>query len=386
MVSEKLEAGKKIKILANLIKKSGEIEEDIKEITCILDSDVNPSKGQLVQANFKCTLDGLNEPYYSLKLNNSDDIASIPFDNEIALDPVLTAEAISNGKLLDYSLEENQKQDNIPANFDTEIIMEDTCKTDGKFIIKGKLSKDIIFDLNFELPFVYPENSKSVCVMAKKEAGENQIQCQIDRKLENDEIVIEQTIIKDGLKEVFILKSISTKNGITCSNGLLLEADKKINVNLSFRQVSHFVENGEDGFSFFFAAFTKKQLSIGYSIDIKTIILVNDVQTEKLGKCTLKNDVSPINNEPVQADFNCDFILDKDEYNNINFSDPESIKFSPNNKDINGIPDLENDESSPLATDKAISKSKEAHNKNEDLPDLDVTLDYSLDENKLIIS
>jgi hypothetical protein len=77
--------------------------------------------------------------------------------------------------------------------------------------------------------------------MAKKEAGENQIQCQIDQKLDNDGIVIEQTIIKEELDEVVIIKGIDTKKGITCLNGLLLEADKKSKINISFRQVSHFV-------------------------------------------------------------------------------------------------------------------------------------------------
>ena len=129
--------------------------------------------------------------------------------------------------------------------------------------------------------------------MAKKEAGENQIQCLIDRKLDKDEIVIEQTIIKDGLEEVFILGSIGSKEGITCTNGLLLEAEKRTKINISFRQVSHFVKNENNGFSFFFAALVTQKLKKGFSMDIKTVILVKDVKKEKIGKCILQNETSP---------------------------------------------------------------------------------------------
>ena len=385
LVTENVKAGEKITILVNLIKESGEIEEESKEITCSLDSDVNPPQDKEAQANFKCTLDGLTEPYYSVKLNSSEDITSIPLGNEISLDPVLTAEAIKDGKVLDYSLEENQKQDKIPPLFESVLIKEDTCSSDGKFLITGKLSQDIKTDLKFDLPVVYPEGSKLVCDMAKKEAGENQIQCLIDRKLDKDEIVIEQTIIKDGLEEVFIVKDIDTKQGITCSNGLLLEADKKTKINISFRQVSHFVKNGKNGFSFFLAALIKEKLTKGYSINIKTIILVKDVKKEKIGKCTLKNDVSPKSDEQVQGDFDCEVILDEEEYNNMNFTDPQSVMISPDNEEISGVSNLENYWASPIATDKAIEETKDAHNKNKDLPGLADCVDYSLDENKILI-
>ena len=239
--------------------------------------------------------------------------------------------------------------------------------------------------MKFDLPVVYPESSKLVCDMAKKEAGENQIQCLIDQKLDNDGIVIEQTIIKDGLNEVVILKGIETKQGITCSNGLLLEADKRTKINISFRQVSHFVKNGNNGFSFFFAALITQKLTKGHSINIKTNILVKDVKKEKLGKCTLKNDVSPKSDEQVQGDFDCEVTLDNEEYNNMNFTDTESVIISSDNEEISGVSDLEYYEASPIATDKAIDETKDAHNKNEDLPDLADCVDYSLDENKILI-
>ena len=92
LVSDNLKTGYKITVFANLFKSFGKLENDTKEITCILDSDTKPLKNGLDQANFKCTLNGLSEPYYSLRLNSSEDVSSIQKDNEIALDPLLTAE------------------------------------------------------------------------------------------------------------------------------------------------------------------------------------------------------------------------------------------------------------------------------------------------------
>ena len=106
---------------------------------------------------------------------------------------------------------------------------------------------------------------------------------------------------------------------------------------------------------------------------------------EKVAKCTLQNDVSPNNDERVQGDFNCEVTLEKSEYDNVNFTDPESIKISPNNDEIGGISDLENDEASPLATDKAIKETKEAQENGKTLTELAECVDYYLEENKRII-
>lgn len=166
---------------------------------------------------------------------------------------------------------------------------------------------------------------------------------------------------------------------ITCQNGLLLEADKRTKINISFRQVSHFVNNGNNGFSFFFA------LTQGYIVNLNIVILVKDIKLEKVAKCSLQNDVSPNNDEQVQGDFNCEVILEKSEYDNVNFNDPESIKISPYNEEIGGISDLENDEASPLATDKAIKEAKDDQENGETLSELAECVDYYLEENKRII-
>ena len=237
-------------------------------------------------------------------------------------------------------------------------------------------------DLKFNLPIVYPESSILVCEIASKEPGETQIKCQVDRDMDKSGIMIERTIIKDELEEVLILKGIGIDE-ITCSNGLLKEANKRTEINISFRQVSHFAKNENNGFSFFFAALVTQKLTIGFSIDIKVVILVKDVKKEKVGKCSLQSDVSPNDEEQVQGDFKCEVILEKSEYENINFTDSESVKISPDNDVIGGISDLDKQEASPIATDIAIKETQEAQEKGDDsLTELAECLDYSLEENK----
>ena len=108
-----------ITLLVNLIKESGEKEDEAREITCTLKKDVSPPEGESAQGEFRCELSGLKDgPYYSLRLNTSNYVAGFP-DDEVALNPVLTAEAIKKNKVLDYSIEENQSTDKIPSNFTT---------------------------------------------------------------------------------------------------------------------------------------------------------------------------------------------------------------------------------------------------------------------------
>ena len=385
LVKEQFKSGEKITVLVNLIKESGEIEDTTEEIACSLESDVTPPEGQVAQGNFRCTLNGLTEPYFSLKLNSSDSVSSIPIDDEVALDPVLTADAIEKGKILDYSLEENQKEDKIPAIFNSKMIEEDTCGNNGKFLIKGILSKNLKNDLKFNLPVTYPEGCSLVCEVTNKEAGESQISCQVDMSFYNMEVIIEQTMIKDGSEEVLLLGSIGSTEGITCQNGLLLEADKRMELSISFRQVSHF-EKTDNGFSFFFAALVTKQLQVGFTLNINVVIVVGDEKKEKVGKCSLLRDVSPNEGEILQGDFKCEVALEQNEYDNLNFTDTEAIKISSNNEEIGGISELEDEEASPVATDMAIKETKEAQENNDyNLPELAECVDYYEEENKNII-
>ena len=277
--TESLTAGKEIAMLVNLIKNTGEAEEETTEVKCSLESDISASEGQSTQGDFKCTLSNLKEEYYALRLNSSEDIAGIP-DDEILLNPVLTSEAIERGDLLDYSLDENKGQDKIPSTFKSMSVKEENCKTDGKLIIDGKLSKDVKNELKFDLPLTYPEGITLSCSLSSLKAGDSSISCQVDRTLES-QIIIEQMTIKDGGEEVLTIESIVSEGNIICSDGLLQEAEERTNLDVALRQVSQLKENGNNGFSFFLAALLTKAYAAGAELKINIVVIIGGDKKEK---------------------------------------------------------------------------------------------------------
>ena len=378
LITDFLKQGFEIKIFVNLIKISGEREDEAKEIICSLSDDISPPEGQSLQGSFKCTKSGLEEEYYSLRFNSSDQIAGVP-DDETLLDPVLTDEAIAKKELLDYSDAKNQNK--IPATFTPTVVQEASCKTDGKFTIEGTLNKESTNDVKFTIPLTYPEGMSAACSLEKKEAGNSQISCQIDRELVDKGLIFEQVVIKDGPDEIFILGGLASDNKISCKNGLLAEAEERTNIQISFRQVSHLIDNGNNGFSFFFASFISTKLQAGYSLVIKIKVLIGEDKKEKTAKCTLQSDVEPQDGQQVQGDFKCEATLEEEEYKQIDLNQADTIKISTDNEEIAGVSDLEEDQLSPKQTDLYIQETNENINK-ENLTELEECVDYSIEENK----
>ena len=180
------------------------------------------------------------------------------------------------------------------------------------------------------------------------------------------------------------MKSVSTTSNITCSNGFLLEASNKANVKISFRQVSHFKENGINGFSFFLASIISQTLNAGHSITIKIYILINGVKTEKTAKCVLESTVNPSSGSKSQGDFICESEeLKEDEYKQINFTDSQSFTVSSENSVISGVSDLDDGQDSPIQTDKEIAESIAIKNEtNGTINELAEVIDYYEEENK----
>ena len=71
-------------------------------------------------------------------------------------------------------------------------------------------------------------------------------------------MIKEQTIVSDGVEELFILKNF-TRNNMNCINELQKQAKDKIDISVSFRQVSH-IESTINGLTFFFAVFANSDL------------------------------------------------------------------------------------------------------------------------------
>lgn len=259
LITEKLSAGEKIKLLVNLIKANGEREEKSTEIICTLVNNITLDNGKSQQGDFNCSKKNLTEKYYSLRLNNSETITGIPKD-EILLDPILTDKAIHNNKIVDFSIKENKEK--TPATFIYENMDDQNCITNGTFIIEGNLSKKIENNNNFNIPLSYPDGASLKCNFDKKESGSNRIYCKIDREINNTKLITEQIIIKEGNEEILNLGSFSSEKGISCSNGILSEAEKKRESPIAFRQVSHLEYNGINGFSFLFVPLIYNQFNL----------------------------------------------------------------------------------------------------------------------------
>ena len=376
LATETLKKGDKIRIRANLIKKSGEVEKDSKEIPCILNANITPNDGETIQGTFECSLNETEE-MYSLRLNSSDSF-SIPTE-EVLLDPILTENAIKKRKIIDFSIEENSKIMPPIFKFNKMDIK------DGKIIIRGKPSKPIKRDLTFVLPLAYPEGAFMTCVLTKRGPEELEFTCLTDRAIENKPIIIERTIIKDGPEEIINLERIITPGNITCPNGLLLEAEKKANRTFSFRQVSRLRKDRDKKmFKFFLASLISKEKKPKDTILIlKIFVLIDGVKMEKNATCKLEKEVDP-KDKQVQGDFNCEVILENvEEFDKIDFEKNESILISPYNEEITGLSDLNETDLSPRATEIEINITKlYQKDPNNNQTELSECIDYSLDENK----
>ena len=366
LITEALKPKEQIRIFVNLIKNDREKEDEATEVICTLSNNVSLEKGKSTQGEFICNKTGLKEEYYSLRLNSSETITGIPSD-EVLLDPVLTESAIKKKIILDFSIKENKEK--IPPMFIYTKMDEGYCRNEGKLIIEGNLTEIVKNDTEFNIPLLYPEGVSLTCHFDKEVTKSNKIICQTDNDIDNKEIMTEQIIIKEGKEEILNLGSFSLGKKITCTNGLLKEKVKKKDINIAFRQVSHLKPNGKDGFSFIFVSFISNKKPVE-PIKMKIIVLIDGHKNEKEAKCTLMNNVEPKDGKQVQGNFQCEIVVENEEYPKIDFTNVESIKISPENDEISGISELDNNQTSPLATDIAINET------NANSTDLSECIDY----------
>ena len=352
LITQSLDVPYQIKLFVNLITVEG-MDDQPTEIECSLDSSVEVKEGETKQASFKCEKKDLDKSkvYTGLRLNSSDSIAGIPTDDETALNPALTDDAIANGEVKDYSKPE---QAEIPPSFTFDSMDEQECSKDGKFLIKGTLSEEKKINGQFSIPLTYPEGITLTCSFEDQD-----IQCIADKELD-DSVIIEQMVISEGGEELFILQKV-IQDSMSCANGLKVQAEEKTNVAVSFRQVCK-IEEKPSGFSFFFFAFVNKNLPQSYVLEINVIVMIGGSPVEKVAKCTLKEAVT-VTGSPVQGDFECEVALESGEK-----AETKDLSLSPNNGNIGGCAELTPEELSPSATDEAIKNGEIS--------------DFSLPENK----
>ena len=312
----------------------------------------------------------MKEEYYSLRFNSSEGISGIPTD-EIALDPVLTKKSIEKNEISDAS-----KTTKIPPTFTYKSINQDSCNKNGTFTIIGELSQSITDQIKFTLPLTYPEGITLSCVL-----NNNEIQCKVDRAIDNKAIIIEQAIIKQGIEELLILGSISSEENLNCENAIYKESVKRKEITISFRQVSHLTTSAYS-FSFYLITLMTSASKKGSQINLKLNVNINSVLTEKTAVCSLEKDVSPSNGQQVQGNFECTVSLTSSEYSNTDF---QSISVSADNDEISGVSDLNDITSNPYKTDQVISEIKSKKENNEAINELTNVVDYYAEEDNIKI-
>ena len=232
--------------------------------------DTKSSSGT-VKAIFSCAINNIEGDYYSLRYNTSLNISGVPND-EVSLDPFLTDKY------------KNTDETKIIPSFTSESIEYDSCETTGIFTITGTLSAKLDKSIKFNLPLTYPEGITSSCELNEEQT---EIECKVDREIDDKTIIIEQTVIKQGTEDYFNLKSIISDEELICLNGALQDSFKKENIPISFRQVSHFIKSA-NGFSFYLIILASGKLDKGKNITIN----VNDNEGEKPVNCILEDSVN----------------------------------------------------------------------------------------------
>ena len=352
-------------IYVNLIKIDGTREDDITISNCVL-NDLRENEF-LNQAHFICSIKDKKEEYHSLRYNSSEAISGIPED-EYSLDPYMTQKYINENKINDAKKEEKL------TSFIIKSINHDSCTETGKFTIIGDISQELSQPLIFTISLNEPSGIIATCNLTK-----NIIECKVDREINNNIIIIDQTIVKDNYKEVLFLSSAITQANVTCKNAIYEESVKKKEINISFRQVSHFTQN-KNGFTFYLIALINKKYEKDYKLNINMNVFINKIKTEKNAICLLEKDVSPSNGGLQQGNFICTVNLNDEEYKNTNFT---TISISPNNDEISGVSDLDEVNSNPYKTDEFIKDVKNQKSNGQKVNELtDITDYYS--ENKKI--
>ena len=184
-----------------LILEDGTKDTELTKALCSLDKDVDPTNKQ-AQADFNCSISNLNEnqKYLSFEIYGSEEIAGIPEDKTL-LDPIKTEQAIKDGKLLDYSLDENKEK--LPIFFQTESIV-GNYNEKGEFKILGSVEEKIETDMEFTIELIYPENHMASCKLLKSDPGQVEIVCTMEKIFYGEFVMIEQQILQCELLEITV--------------------------------------------------------------------------------------------------------------------------------------------------------------------------------------
>ena len=368
MISGNLPKGYIIEIEVKLIV-NGYKEENTRIANCLLNKNIIVNNNIPVQGDFSCTINNVEGNINSFEYYSSTYITGVP-KNEILLNPEATKKYISYGEIIDYSVEENEKR--IIPIFYTESINNADCKENGKFKIEGKLNVDLNDDFNFEFPLANPRNLVVTCSIKNGKANKkNEIICETNGKINNEQIMIAQTTIYNNKKEeVLIINKFEDKKTSNCKNGIVNTITTKIDIPIpiTFRQVNQFISLKNKA-TFHFIGIVNQFMPYGRKMKMLVFVYVDEKTEQKEQKeanCIL-NTYTPFNSFDKnygQVDFYCEVDTKNKPYNLVIIS----------SDDVLGInDDLEEYQKSPIKTDIKIKETAKETN-------IVKVLDYSSNE------
>jgi hypothetical protein len=186
------------------------------DVECSLVTKTDLNDDGVGAAGFQCTTSEttINDAN-GLDIKGSGDISGIPKDPDL-IDPAKTDILIDSGQVKDYSITENLNE--LLPLFNTLAINTSLCKHNGSLYFKGNISSTIKEDILFNLTLSYPESIFACRLPRTLKYKITEIECFNRDYFENSIVIVEETVIRDGFHEFFILKNITSGElFVTCS-------------------------------------------------------------------------------------------------------------------------------------------------------------------------
>ena len=186
------------------------------DVECSLLTKTDLNDDGVGAAGFECTTSEttINDAN-GLDIKGSGDVSGIPEDPDL-IDPAKTDTLIDSGQVKDYSIEENLNE--LLPLFTTLAVNTSLCKQNGSLYFKGNISSTIKEDVLFNLSLSYPESIFACRLPRTLKYKITEIECFNRDYFENSTVIVEETVIRDGYNEYFILKNITSgEEFVTCS-------------------------------------------------------------------------------------------------------------------------------------------------------------------------
>jgi len=219
-----------IKLYLYLIK-GNKLESNLNTALCSFNNRIKIKN--FFQNNYSCEIQINNKGYSSFELSrhNNINIEDIPEDKTL-LNPLKTDKAIKDEIIGNFT-------ENI---FNSSLIITNNCHYINEFritgIFNGVLNKAINFTMKtFPLEYILD------CTLYKNSKEEAEIRCVVRDKIYLPDLIIEQQIIRDGLKELFIISKINS------TNKKCIDSIKTNNFNKTSFPQSEESKNGEESSS-----------------------------------------------------------------------------------------------------------------------------------------